>query len=287
MAYVVTKKMLLDAQRGGYAVGAFNAENLEMVQAIVAAAEEAHSPVIIQTTTSTLKYATPADFCGMVRAEAERAGVDVALHLDHGADFAVCAKCFRAGYSSIMIDGSRLPLEDNIVLTRGVVEMCHVADVPVEAELGEVGGKEDSVSSAGANLTDPADAVQFVRETDVDSLAVGIGTAHGVYKTTPRLDIGRLAEIRAAVSVPLVLHGASGLTEQNVRDCISRGVCKVNFATELRQAFTASVRSFLSADGEAYDPKKYGAKARDAVKAQVLVRMAMCGSVGRSGSVSK
>ena len=222
----------------------------------------------------------------MVRAEAERAGVDVALHLDHGADFAVCARCLRAGYSSVMIDGSRLPLEDNVARTRGVVEMCHAADVPVEAELGEVGGKEDAVSSSGANLTDPAEAARFVRETGVDSLAVGIGTAHGVYKTAPRLDIGRLAEIRAAVSVPLVLHGASGLTEQDVRDCIARGICKVNFATELRQAFTASVRAFLSADGEAFDPKKYGAKAREAVKAQVLARMAMCGSVGRSGRAS-
>lgn len=281
MPYVTTTKMLRAAQKGGWAVGAFNAENLEMVQAIVAAAVEARSPVIIQTTTSTLTYASPAAFAGMVRAEAEAANIDVALHLDHGADFAICARCLRAGYSSIMIDGSKAPLEDNIAITRRVVEMCRAAGTPIEAELGEVGGKEDSTVSSGANLTDPADAVRFVRETGVDSLAVGIGTAHGVYKSAPHLDIGRLAEIRKAVSIPLVLHGASGLTEKNVRDCIARGICKVNFATELRQAFTAAVRDFLATDTAAFDPKKYGVKAREAVKAQVLARMAMCGSIGK------
>lgn len=281
MSLVSTKKMLLDAQRGGYAVGAFNAENLEMVQAIVAAAEEARSPVIIQTTPSTLKYATPDAFFGMVRAEASSAKADVALHLDHGSDFALCAKCLRAGYTSIMIDGSKESLEDNIALTRRVVEMCHAAAVPVEAELGEVGGKEDTLESSGDHLTKPDDAARFVRETDVESLAVGIGTAHGVYKSAPHLDIDRLAQIREVVSVPLVLHGASGLTEANVRDCIARGICKVNFATELRQAFTAAVREFLAADGEAFDPKKYGKPAREAVRKQVLVRMEMCGSVGR------
>jgi len=278
---VSTKKMLLDAQRGGYAVGAFNAENLEMVQAIVAAAVEARSPVIIQTTPSTLKYASPRAFVGMVRAVAEFADADVALHLDHGSDFALCSQCLRAGYTSIMIDGSKASLDGNIALSRRVAEMCHAADVPVEAELGEVGGKEDSLESSGDHMTNPADAARFVRETDVDSLAVGIGTAQGVYKNAPHLDIDRLAEIHAVVSAPLVLHGASGLTEKNVRDCIARGICKVNFATELRQAFTAAVREFLAADGEVFDPKKYGKPAREAVKAQVLARMAVCGSVGR------
>ena len=281
MAYVTTEKMLRAAQRGGWAVGAFNAENLEMVQAIVAAAVEARSPVIIQTTTSTLKYASPAAFAGMVRAEAEAADADVALHLDHGADFAICARCLRAGYSSIMIDGSKEPLEDNIAITQRVVEMCRAAGASVEAELGEVGGKEDATVSSGANLTNPADAARFVLETGVDSLAVGIGTAHGIYKSTPHLDIGRLAEIRKVVDIPLVLHGASGLTEKDVRDCIGSGICKVNFATELRQAFTAAVRDFLAADADAFDPKKYGVKAREAVKAQVLARMAVCGSVGK------
>ena len=283
MAYVTTEKMLRAAQRGGWAVGAFNAENLEMVQAIVAAAVEARSPVIIQTTTSTLKYASPAAFAGMVRAESEAADADVALHLDHGADFAICARCLRAGYSSIKIDGSKEPLEDNIAITQRVVEMCRAAGAPVEAELGEVGGKEDATVSSGANLTNPADAARFVLETGVDSLAVGIGTAHGIYKSTPHLDIGRLAEIRKVVDIPLVLHGASGLTEKDVRDCIERGICKVNFATELRQAFTAAVRDFLTADADAFDPKKYGVKAREAVKAQVLARMAVCGSVGKLG----
>ena len=282
MPLATTKEMLLDAQRGGYAVGAFNAENLEMVQAIVAAAEEARSPVIVQTTPSTLKYAPPEAFAGMVRAIAERASVPVALHLDHGDSSALCARCFRAGYSSIMIDGSKLPLEENVALSRSVAETCHAAGIPVEAELGEVGGKEDSTVSKGDHLTNPADAERFVRETLVDSLAVGIGTAHGVYKTAPHLDVGRLSEIRAAVSVPLVLHGASGLADKDVKDCIGRGICKVNFATELRQAFTGAVRKFLAGDAGAFDPKKFGKPARDAVKEQVLARMATCGSVGRA-----
>ena len=161
--------------------------------------------------------------------------------------------------------------------------MCRAAGAPVEAELGEVGGKEDATVSSGANLTNPADAARFVLETGVDSLAVGIGTAHGIYKSTPHLDIGRLAEIREVVEIPLVLHGASGLTEKDVRECIERGICKVNFATELRQAFTAAVRDFLAADADAFDPKKYGVKAREAVKAQVLARMAVCGSVRKLG----
>lgn len=273
--------MLLDAQRAGYSVGAFNAENLEMVQAIVAAAEEARSPVIIQTTPSTLKYAPPEAFAGMARAIAERAAVPVAMHLDHGDSLALCARCFRAGYSSIMIDGSKLPLDGNIALSRSVAEMCHASGIPVEAELGEVGGKEDSTVSNGDHLTNPADAERFVSETGVDSLAVGIGTAHGVYKMAPHLDIGRLAEIRAAVSIPLVLHGASGLSDKDVRDCIARGICKVNFATELRQAFTGGVRKFLDGDADAFDPKKFGKPAREAVRQQVLLRMATCGSVGR------
>ena len=281
MPLTTTSKMLLEAQRGGYAIGAFNAENLEMAQAIVAAAEEARSPVIIQTTPSTLKYAPPEAFAGMARAIAERAAVPVALHLDHGDSFALCVLCLRAGYSSIMIDGSKLPLDGNITLSRSVAEMCHAAGIPVEAELGEVGGKEDSTVSKGDHLTNPADAERFVRETGVDSLAVGIGTAHGVYKTAPHLDIGRLAEIRAAVSIPLVLHGASGLTDEDVRDCIACGICKVNFATELRQAFTGAVRKILAGDADAFDPKKFGKPAREAVKEQVLLRMATCGSVGR------
>ena len=280
MPFATTARMLHDAQRGGYAVGAFNAENLEMVQAIVAAAEEARSPVIIQTTPSTLKYAPPEAFAGMARAIAERAAVPVAMHLDHGDSLALCARCFRAGYSSIMIDGSKLPLDGNIALSRSVAEMCHASGIPVEAELGEVGGKEDSTVSNGDHLTNPADAERFVSETGVDSLAVGIGTAHGVYKTAPHLDIGRLAEIRAAVSIPLVLHGASGLSDKDVRDCIARGICKVNFATELRQAFTGGVRKFLDGDADVFDPKKFGKPAREAVRQQVLLRMATCGSTG-------
>ena len=285
MSFTSTKKMLLDAQHGGYAVGAFNAENLEMVQAIVAAAEEARSPVIIQTTPSTLKYASPETFFGMVRAEAEHSPAEVALHLDHGDSFALCARCFRAGYSSVMIDGSKLPLDGNIALSRSVAEMCHADGIPVEAELGEVGGKEDSTVSNGDHLTNPGDAERFVRETGVDSLAVGIGTAHGIYKTAPHLDIGRVAEIRAVVSIPLVLHGASGLTDQDVRDCVARGICKVNFATELRKAFTDACRKVAEEDPKAFDPKVFCKAGMAAVKALVMGRMKVCGCAGKADGI--
>jgi len=276
MSYVTSRQMLLKAQSGGYAVGAFNAENMEMLQAIVAAAEEARSPVMIQTTASTLKYASPALFAVQARLLAEAAGVPVCLHLDHGASLAQAEECLRAGYSSVMIDGSRLPFEDNVTLTSQVVQTAKAKRIPVEAELGKVGGKEDEAESE-VGYTDPAEAKEFIRRTGADSLAVAIGTAHGIYKGTPKLDIGRLKEIRARLDVPLVLHGASGLQDAVVRECIAYGVCKVNYATELRIAFTEGVRRCLSENPGAFDPKLYGKAGRDRVQRVVLEKMAVCG----------
>ncbi len=285
--YVTSEKFLLNAQIGKYAVGAFNAENMEMAMAIVAAAEEAKAPVIIQTTPSTVKYAGLHMYEANVRSLAEKASVPVALHLDHGSSFELAKDAIAAGYSSVMIDGSHETFEENIKVSRAVAEIAKEKCIPVEAELGKVGGKEDDLDGGSGNgYTDPEDAVRFVKETGVNSLAVAIGTAHGFYSGTPVLDVERLKEIRialenAGVSVPLVLHGASGLSDENVRECVREGICKVNFATELRVAYTKGVREVLL-DEAVYDPKKYGNTAMANVKALVMEKMAVCGCCGKA-----
>ena len=282
MALVTSEKMLCRAREKGYAIGAFNAENMEMAQAIIQAAEEANAPVMIQTTPGTVRYASLELYFANVAAIAEAARVPVAIHLDHGDSFSLAAKALRAGSTSIMIDGSKLPLEENIALTRSVVEMCRPCGVPVEAELGKVGGKEDDTESDGCGYTDPEEAVRFVRETQVNSLAVGVGTAHGVYATTPVLNVPLIAKLRGLLPVPLVLHGASGLSDEAVRECIANGISKVNFATELRAAYTKGVQEYLAQFPGTIDPKKYGADGRKAVKELVKARMEICGCVGQA-----
>ena len=217
MPFADTTQMLHAAQAGGYAVGAFNAENMEMAQAIVLAAQEARAPVILQTTPSTLRYADPQLYWSNVQALAQRASVPVALHLDHGNSFELCAQALRAGYTSVMIDGSTLPLVQNIALTREVVRMCAANGVPVEGELGRVGGKEDDLECSETGYTDPDEAERFEVETGVSSLAVGVGTAHGVYAVPPVLNIELIDRIRQRLRIPLVLHGASGLEEKVIR----------------------------------------------------------------------
>ena len=283
MSLVTTKELLLDAQKNGYAVGAFNVENMEMVQAVVAAAEELKSPVIMQTTPSTIKYASPEMFYANVAAAANNASVPVVMHLDHGGSFELAVHAFRAGYTSIMIDGSHSVFEENIAITKSVVDVCHAGNVPVEAELGKVGGKEDDLDGGnGGGYTVPSEAVEFVEKTGIDSLAVAIGTAHGVYKGTPKLDVERLSEIREVVSIPLVLHGTSGVPDEAVKECIRRGICKVNYATDLRIAFSNGVKEYLAANPDAFDPKKYNAVGREKVKEYVMSKMLVCGSNGRA-----
>lgn len=287
MSYVTSEKMLLDAQRGRYAVGAFNVENMEMAMAIIRAATELSAPVMLQTTPSTVKYASLELFYANVKAIADKASVPVALHLDHGSSYELAKGAIDAGYSSVMIDGSKETLDGNIAVTRRVVETARACGIPVEAELGTVGGKEDSTVATGTAYTDPDDACRFVRETGCSSLAVGIGTAHGIYVGTPVLDVGRLAEIRkkleaAGVSIPLVLHGASGLSDEAVKACIREGICKVNFATELRQAYTAGVREYLLEDPDVFDPKKYGKRAMEKVTEAVKYRILVCGCDGKA-----
>lgn len=282
MSFVTSEKMLLDAQKGGYAVGAFNVENMEMVMAVIAAAEELKAPLMLQTTPSTVKYAGLDMYLANVKTAAERASVPVCMHLDHGDSFNLAMKALRVGYSSIMIDGSHNVFEENIAVTKAVADACRPSGIPVEAELGKVGGKEDDLDGGNGGYTDPMEAKEFVERTGVGSLAVAIGTAHGVYKGEPKLDLDRLAEIRKVVSIPLVLHGASGLSEAAVKESIKRGICKVNFATELRIAYTDGVKEFLSANPDAFDPKKYGKVAMEHVKEIVKLRMKMCGCDGKA-----
>lgn len=282
MSFVTSEKMLLDAQKGGYAVGAFNVENMEMVMAVIAAAEELRAPLMLQTTPSTIKYAGLDMYLSNVKTAAERASVPVCLHLDHGDSFDLAMRALRTGYTSIMIDGSHNVFEENIAVTKAVADACRPSGIPVEAELGKVGGKEDDLDGGEGNgYTDPLEAKEFVERTGVTSLAVAIGTAHGVYKGVPKLDLDRLAEIRKVVDIPLVLHGASGLSEEAVVESIKRGICKVNFATELRIAYTDGVKEFLAANPDAFDPKKYGKVAMEHVKEIVETRMKMCGCTGR------
>lgn len=281
MPLVTSKKMLLDAQKGGYAVGAFNVENMEMVKAVIAAAEELNAPVILQTTPSTVKYGSLETYAAIVAAEAKKATVPVCLHLDHGNSYELAMAAIEAGYSSVMIDGSHESLENNIAITKKVVEDAEKKEIPVEAELGKVGGKEDDLEAEADMNTDPIEAKQFVDRTRVSSLAIAIGTAHGFYAGTPVLDKERVSEIKALVSVPLVLHGASGLSNEEIKECVNRGMCKVNFATELRVAYTDAVKRVLEEKPETFDPKKIGEVGMLAVKELAVNRMKVCGCVNR------
>ena len=283
MPLVTTKKMLLDAQKGHYAVGAFNVENMEMVMAVIEAAEELQSPVIMQTTPSTVKYAGLDYYLANVKAAAERAKVPVPIHLDHGSSYGLAMQALRTGYTSIMIDGSHESFEDNIAVTKSVVDACAPSAIPVEAELGKVGGKEDDLDGGdGDGYTDPEQAREFVERTGASSLAVAIGTAHGLDKGEPKLDQERLWEIRQVVSVPLVLHGASGVPDEAVRESIRRGICKVNYATELRIAYSDGVKAVLKNNPDTIDPKKYGAAGKEHVKAFVMEKMRNCGCAGKA-----
>jgi ketose-bisphosphate aldolase len=275
--------MLIDARRNGYGVPAFNAENLEMIQGIIDGGLEANSPVIIQTTPSTLKYADPKTFYAMVKSIAEGVKLPIAIHLDHGNSFELCQKCIEVGYTSIMIDGSKLSFDDNLALTKKVVEIAHAKNIPVEAELGAVGGKEDAhvVLDKDAIYTKPAEAVEFVKQVDIDSLAIAIGTAHGHYKETPKLDFERLVKIAKLVSIPLVLHGTSGVADEDVARCVKAAMAKVNYATELRDTYTKALRGVLD-DKEIFDPKVYGKVGRAKIKELAIFRMKICGSINKA-----
>jgi len=284
MSLVPVSKLLELAEAGGFAVGAFNCNNMEIVQAIIAAAEAEKAPVIMQASQGAIKYAGIDYIAAMAGLAAARARVPVALHLDHGTSFEQVVQCIRAGFSSVMIDGSRLPLTENIALTKRVLDVARAAGVSVEAELGKIGGTEDdiTVSEREALFTDPVEAGLFVRETGVDALAVAIGTAHGQYKGVPELDFPRLKKIKAEVKIPIVLHGSSGVPDEAVREAIRLGVRKVNIDTNIREAFCSAVRNVLTSSPQEIDPRKILAPARDAAVAVIREKIRLFGSAGKA-----
>ncbi|MBC7343293.1 MAG: class II fructose-1,6-bisphosphate aldolase [Clostridia bacterium] len=284
MPLVTVSELLRHAEAGGYAVGAFNCNNMEIVQAIVQAAEAERAPVIIQASQGAIRYAGLEYVAVLALTAAQRASVPMAVHLDHGLDFEQVVQCVRAGFTSVMFDGSRYPLKENIRRTRQVVEICRAVGVSVEGEIGRIGGVEDqvSVSDREAMLTDPEEAKQFAEATGVDSLAVAIGTAHGQYKGVPKLDFDRLRAIKQLVSVPIVLHGASGVSDEALRQAVKLGVRKINIDTNIREAFVAGVKSALEADPDQIDPRKILGPARERMQAVVREKIRVFGSSGQA-----
>ena len=284
MALVPVNDLLVKAQAQGYAVGAFNANNMEIVQAIIEAAQLENSPVIMQASQGAISYAGLEFITGMVKIAAEGSTVPVALHLDHGTDFAQVVRCIRSGFSSVMYDGSKLPLEQNIAMTNKVLEIARPIGVSVEAELGKIGGTEDDihVSEKEAMYTDPEEARYFVEQTGIESLAIAIGTAHGQYKGEPKLDFERLAKIKSLVGIPIVLHGSSGVPDESVKKAIELGVCKVNIDTNIREAFVYTMRKVMQEKPDEIDPRKILGPARDAMVSIVRNKMQVFGSSGQA-----
>lgn len=284
MSLTAVVEMLKKAEAGGYAVGAFNCNNMEIVQAIVAAAEAENAPVIMQASQGAIKYAGLDYIVAMAKLAAERTHVPVALHLDHGTSYEQAIQCIHAGFSSVMIDGSKLPLVENIKLTKRVLDVARAVGVSVEAELGKIGGTEDdiTVSERDAFFTDPAEAETFVRETGVDSLAVAIGTAHGQYKGIPELDFPRLKKIKSLVNIPIVLHGSSGVPDEAVQEAIRLGVRKVNIDTNIREAFVLAARKVLEANPKEIDPRKMLGPAREAAIEVIRQKIRIFGSSNKA-----
>lgn len=248
------KDLLNRAKCKNFAVPAFNVDNLESVLGVLNAQKVTAKPVIVQTIPRTLKYGGINTYSALVKALYNNPA-DIVIHLDHGGDLDIVKSCIDAGYTSVMIDGSMLEFDKNVALTKQVVSIAHDKGVCVEAELGTIGGKEETEGSI--KYTEVSEAQEFVRLTGVDSLAIGVGTAHGVYKGTPHIAVDRIREIASCVDIPLVLHGASGLDDDVIKDCIKAGINKINFATHLRQAFTQGLKQGLADGNATYDPKTY------------------------------
>ena len=249
MPLVNVDTLLTAAEEGGYAVGAFNCNNMEIVQAIMMAAEAEKSPVIIQASQGAINYAGLNYIVSLVKTAAEASTVPVALHLDHGTSFDQVIQCIGNGFTSVMIDWSKPPLEENIAVTNQILSVARPLGISVEAELGKIGGTEDNVtvSEREATFTDPAEAEYFVQQTGIRSLAVAIGTAHGQYKGEPKLDFERLSQIKERVQIPLVLHGSSGVPDEALREAVKRGVRKINIDTNLREASAQPVKKWQNA----------------------------------------
>ncbi|WP_199615712.1 class II fructose-1,6-bisphosphate aldolase [Paenibacillus alkalitolerans] len=284
MALVSSTPFLQHARQNGYCVGAFNVHTLEMLQAVVEAAVETESPLILQSTVGTVKHLGADYIAAAAQTAAKLNRIPIALHLDHCADFDLIVKCIRAGYTSVMIDASHSPFEENVAQTRKVVEVGRAAGVNVEAELGKVGGVEDeiAVGEEDATLADPQECKAFVELTGVSTLAPAIGTAHGIYKGDPNIDFDRIQAIAGVVSVPLVLHGGSGIPDDQVRRAVSLGMSKMNVATELRIAFSDAIKNVFKANPSENDPRKYMVPAKQALREMAIEKMIVCGSVGKA-----
>jgi fructose-bisphosphate aldolase class II len=288
MSFVTTKEMLKKAQKGKYAVGAFNANNMEIIQAIIESAEEENAPAILQASQGAIEYAGLDSIVAMVKVMAEKVTVPIALHLDHGTDYYQNIKCLRAGFTSLMFDGSKLPFEENVKITKKVVEMAHTCDIPVEAELGQIGKMGDSDEPGVAleklkeTMADPYEAAKFVELTKIDFLAAAVGTIHGCRTPFAKLDIPRIEKIRELTDVPLVLHGASGVNDEEVRKGISAGICKINIDTRIRMIFTKKIREIIKMNPQEIDPRKLLGPAREAAKEVIRERMRVFGCSGKA-----
>ncbi|MFA6711543.1 MAG: class II fructose-1,6-bisphosphate aldolase [Candidatus Caldatribacteriota bacterium] len=287
MPLVTSKEILIDAQKHRYAVGAFNANNMEIVQAIVETAEEERASVIVQASQGAIAYAGLDMIVGMVKTLAEKTFIPVVLHLDHGTDYYQNIKCLRAGFTSLMFDGSSLPFAENVTLTKKVVEMAHAVNIPVEAEIGQI-GKMDSSDEPGVArekikefMADPEEARKFVELTDIDSLAAAVGTIHGCREPIAQLDIPRIEKIRDLTGIPIVLHGASGASDEEVKKGIAAGICKVNIDTRIRMAFTRAIREYLNQNPNEIDPRKPLGVAKEAAKEVIRDRIRVLGSNNR------
>ncbi len=288
MSFVTTKEMLKKAQKGRYAVGAFNANNMEIVQAIVEAAEEENAPVILQASQGAIKYAGLDSIVVMVKVMAEKVNIPVALHLDHGTDYYQNIKCLRAGFTSLMYDGSKLSFDENVKMTKKVVEMAHACDIPVEAELGQIGKMGDSdepgvaLEKVKESMAVPEEAVKFVELTEIDFLAAAVGTIHGCRTPFAKLDIPRIERIRELTGVPLVLHGASGANDEEIKKGIAAGICKINIDTRIRMKFTEKIREIIKTNPQEIDPRKILGPAKEAAKEIIRDRMRVFGCNGKA-----
>lgn len=284
MSLVSLTEVLDRASRGGYAVGAFNCHNMEIVQSIARAAEKEKSPVIIQASQGAIKYAGLEYITSLVEEAVQEVSVPVVLHLDHGTSLQQVVQCIRHGFTSVMIDGSRLTLEENIKLTAGVVRIARAVGVSVEAEIGKIGGTEDdiSVKESEALLTDPEEAVRFVEETGVDALAIAIGTAHGQYRGEPELDFNRLEKINRLVPCPLVLHGSSGVPDGDLKRAVQLGIRKINIDTNIREVFVKAIREILERNPREIDPRNVLRPAREAAEKIIREKIQVFGSSGQA-----
>ncbi len=283
---VSLKSVLQAAEAGGYAVGSFNVANFEMMDTVIRTAAEMKSPVIVSTSSAEARYFEPAVATSMAKALVEKYQTPIVLHLDHGDSFEMAMKCIRAGYTSVMYDGSHHPLAENIQITKRVVEAARAVGVSVEGEVGRIQGVEDdlTVSEHEATLSNVGEATRFAQETDVNALAVAIGNAHGFYKKEPKLDLERLQAIRQQANVPIVLHGGTGIPVDQIQKAITLGIAKINIASKVRRAYMQSIHAALSDDPTTTEVRDIMHVGKEAMANEIKASMEMLGSIGRLGA---